>query len=192
MQRKLIVDRRELVERTGINPYLALNKEEIDHFFASVPVNLADENAGKNSETDLGIRAVVILHYNYNWMIFSHDGKAGNERILGLGSPAFTDHGAPLFLDRDFLVYSRAYLESTLVTDEPVELKMAGLFLENRDDPKTAVLDLVCVARMRNKSLRVLDPSLRFIGAMGSGELDAAAEGFEPVSRFLIGKLYGY
>jgi len=189
---RLTINHDELITRTGINPYLALPREEVAHFFAAVPVELEGETDAAGSTPYLTIGAVVILHFNYNWMVFGRGKEEDGELILGLRSEPFTDEAAPLFLDREFLDYTRSFLARTLATAEPLTMRMSGMHLENGNGDAPGRLNLVCVAQMKNKSLQVLDPALCLRRTMGSGELTLCEHRFDTLSRFLITKLYGF
>ena len=151
MTHRLTINRDELVTQTGINPYLALPREEIEHFFAVVPVVLEGQTDAAGPGPYLTIGAVVVVNHNYNWMVFSRSKKEDGELILCLRSEPFTDEAAPLFLDREFLDYTRSFLKRTMMTAEPPTLRMAGMHLENGSAGDPERLNLVCVAQMKNK-----------------------------------------
>lgn len=184
----LSIDGKALINATGLNPYLALPKEEIDHFYASVVVDLAAGPDISDLKNRHHIRPVTILHYNYNWMVFKKD----ESLILGIQGEPMRAEKAPLFLDDEFIDITHAFLSQKIRDLRRMDFRMAGMLFDATLAPPPTPLNLIFIHRLRCKQVDILDTSLTCHQTMGTGELQEASSRFDPISRFLIGKLYGF
>ncbi len=190
---KLILTIREddFRKKFGDRPFIALPQEEIDRHYASIEVHPVVQGDTENHASVLPLVAMVAIHYNYSWLIFTGKNNetstsdVNKPLSLGLtGNITFDGHN-DIFLDDKIKPVVKQIVNETIDAKTGYDLRLAGLLCDSKASSGQKYLGIVFIARLHQQGVIVKNSDFD-INFSGTGELQENRQKFDNWSKVVI------